>query len=32
VVDGRRQPPREVHFGETTEDEMCIGTLAVMKP
>jgi hypothetical protein len=23
-------PPREVHYGETTADEMCIGTLAVM--
>jgi hypothetical protein len=32
IVDGRRQPPHEVHFGETTEDEMCIGTLAVMQP
>jgi hypothetical protein len=32
VVDGRRQAPREVHYGESTADEMCIGTLAVMKP
>jgi hypothetical protein len=26
------QPPREVHYGEGTADEMCIGTLAVMNP
>jgi hypothetical protein len=32
VVDGQRQPPREVRFGEGTADEMCIGTLAAMKP
>jgi hypothetical protein len=32
LVDGVRQPPREVKYGEGTSDEMCIGTLAVMKP
>jgi hypothetical protein len=32
TVDGRRAPPREVRFGETTTDEMCIGSLAVMRP
>jgi hypothetical protein len=31
IVDGRREPPREVHYGETTADEMCIGTIAVMR-
>ncbi|MBX3190552.1 MAG: hypothetical protein KF819_26360 [Labilithrix sp.] len=29
-VDGKRQPPRLVTYGEGTADEMCIGTLAVM--
>jgi hypothetical protein len=31
IVGGQRAPAREVRFGEGTADEMCIGTLAVMR-
>lgn len=30
ALDGIRQPPREVSYGERTTDEMCIGTLALL--
>jgi hypothetical protein len=30
-ADPVHNPPHEVHFGESTADEMCIGTLAVMQ-
>lgn len=30
ALDGVKQAPRDVHYGEKTTDEMCIGTLALI--